>query len=106
MRISDWSSDVCSSDLGGQGDDLRLLHGRQRQLAAPLDMGVRGALEPHRGRLLTKADTEGWLKALIGHAPKDRTAFHQALTHGSAHAVNYERLEFLGDRIQIGRAHV
>src|SRR3546814_1651192 len=24
MRISDWSSDVCSSDLGGVADELRL----------------------------------------------------------------------------------
>jgi ribonuclease-3 len=48
---------------------------------------------------LTKPDTEGWLKALIGRAPKDPAAFAQALTHGSANATNYERLEFLGDRI-------
>ncbi|WP_176595746.1 MULTISPECIES: ribonuclease III [Sphingobium] len=48
---------------------------------------------------MTKPDTEGWLKALIGRAPKNPIAFHQALTHGSANAVNYERLEFLGDRI-------
>ncbi|UZW56301.1 ribonuclease III [Sphingobium sp. JS3065] len=44
-------------------------------------------------------DTDSWLKALIGRAPKDRATFTQALTHGSANAVNYERLEFLGDRI-------
>ncbi|PJG49507.1 ribonuclease III [Sphingobium sp. LB126] len=48
---------------------------------------------------MTKPDTEGWLRALIGRAPKDPTAFTQALTHGSANMVNYERLEFLGDRI-------
>ncbi|WP_298400090.1 ribonuclease III [Sphingobium sp.] len=44
-------------------------------------------------------DTDSWLKELIGRAPKNRAAFEQALTHGSAKAVNYERLEFLGDRI-------
>ena len=59
----------------------------------------RSALEPHRGRLLTKADTSGWLAGLIGRAPKDEAPFRQALTHGSANAVNYERLEFLGDRV-------
>jgi len=59
----------------------------------------RRALEPDRGRLLTKPDTEGWLKTLIGRTPRDPAAFDQALTHGSASAVNYERLEFLGDRI-------
>ena len=48
---------------------------------------------------MTKPDTEGWLKSLIGRAPKDPAAFAQALTHGSANTTNYERLEFLGDRI-------
>ncbi|KFG88723.1 Ribonuclease 3 [Sphingobium herbicidovorans NBRC 16415] len=57
------------------------------------------ALEPHRGRFLTKPDTSGWLARLIGRAPKDSAPFHQALTHGSANAANYERLEFLGDRV-------
>ncbi|QGP78369.1 ribonuclease III [Sphingobium sp. CAP-1] len=46
-----------------------------------------------------RPDTDGWLKELIGRAPTNRAAFEQALTHGSAKAVNYERLEFLGDRI-------
>ncbi|MFK4793252.1 ribonuclease III [Sphingobium sp. ZW T5_29] len=59
----------------------------------------RSALEPHRGRFLTKPDTAGWLFGLIGRAPGNPAAFTQALTHGSANAVNYERLEFLGDRI-------
>ncbi|AOF96121.1 MULTISPECIES: ribonuclease III [unclassified Sphingobium] len=44
-------------------------------------------------------DTTGWLKALIGRAPRDPAPFHQALTHGSAKPDNYERLEFLGDRV-------
>jgi ribonuclease-3 len=48
---------------------------------------------------LTKPDTAGWLADLIGRPPRDSAAFHQALTHGSAQADNYERLEFLGDRV-------
>lgn len=44
-------------------------------------------------------DTAGWLADLIGRAPRDAAPFHQALTHGSAQASNYERLEFLGDRV-------
>lgn len=40
-----------------------------------------------------------WLEGLIGRAPRDPATFTQALTHGSANAVNYERLEFLGDRV-------
>lgn len=46
-----------------------------------------------------RPDTAGWLKDLIGRAPKNPARFDQALTHGSAKPVNYERLEFLGDRI-------
>lgn len=48
---------------------------------------------------MSKPDTASWLKALIGRAPTNPARFEQALTHGSAKAVNYERLEFLGDRI-------
>ncbi|MEA3391172.1 ribonuclease III [Sphingobium sp. CCH11-B1] len=48
---------------------------------------------------MSKPDTDAWLKDLIGRAPKNRAAFDQALTHGSASAVNYERVEFLGDRV-------
>lgn len=36
---------------------------------------------------------------MIGRAPRNRATFEQALTHGSAKSLNYERLEFLGDRI-------
>ncbi|MBH1992106.1 MAG: ribonuclease III [Sphingomonadaceae bacterium] len=46
-----------------------------------------------------RPDTEGWLKKLIGRAPHTPDRFAQALTHGSAKPDNYERLEFLGDRI-------
>lgn len=45
------------------------------------------------------SDTPAWLRDLIGRAPQNPATFEQALTHGSAKAVNYERLEFLGDRI-------
>ncbi|WP_336960111.1 ribonuclease III [Sphingobium aquiterrae] len=40
-----------------------------------------------------------WLTDLIGKAPARTELYRQALTHGSANAHNYERLEFLGDRI-------
>ena len=46
-----------------------------------------------------KPDTAGWLKVLIGRVPHQPERFGQALTHGSAKADNYERLEFLGDRV-------
>ncbi|WP_443018979.1 ribonuclease III [Sphingomonas sp.] len=62
-------------------------------------MGVRRALEPDRGRLLSGLDLDAWLAATLGAAPRDRARFVRALTHGSQSGDNYERLEFLGDRV-------
>lgn len=42
---------------------------------------------------------EAWLAELTGHTPGRLTLYEQALTHGSASADHYERLEFLGDRV-------
>ncbi len=44
-------------------------------------------------------DTGAWLEATLGHAPRDRALFDRALTHSSRSDVDYERLEFLGDRV-------
>jgi ribonuclease III len=65
-------------------------------MADALDLAGRDALEPDRGRLLSAFDD--WLKATFGgvEAPE---RFARALTHGSQAAENYERLEFLGDRV-------
>src|SRR3546814_13097029 len=43
MRISDWSSDVCSSDLAGVRGLLRGLHGNPRNLFRPRDRPGRGS---------------------------------------------------------------
>jgi ribonuclease-3 len=59
-----------------------------------MDMVHRGALGQDRRRFLTE-----WLIGLIGREPQRPEIFRQALTHGSANPLNYERLEFLGDRI-------
>jgi ribonuclease-3 len=40
-----------------------------------------------------------WLAEKIGHRPADLALFEQALTHSSRSGENYERLEFLGDRV-------
>ena len=45
------------------------------------------------------ADLAGWIGTTFDHVPKDLTGFDRALTHGSQAAANYERLEFLGDRV-------
>ena len=44
-------------------------------------------------------DLGGWLAAIFGRPPADLARFDRALTHGSQASANYERLEFLGDRV-------
>jgi ribonuclease-3 len=45
------------------------------------------------------AALEAWLEATLGHTPVDKGLFQRALTHASHGEGNYERLEFLGDRV-------
>jgi ribonuclease-3 len=63
-----------------------------------LDLVHRGALEPHWADRLM-ADLAGWIEAHSGHKPIDLAMFESALTHSSRGEENYERLEFLGDRV-------
>lgn len=63
-----------------------------------MDVVYRRALEPDRGRLLSEP-LDDWLAATFSGAPGDRALYERALTHGSQGADNYERLEFLGDRV-------
>ncbi|HEX8839460.1 MAG TPA: ribonuclease III [Sphingomicrobium sp.] len=44
-------------------------------------------------------DVRAFVRDKLGHEPKDIELFELALTHSSAGATNYERLEFLGDRV-------
>lgn len=57
----------------------------------------RGALGPDRSGVLS--ELTDWLTATLGHPPRDEALFVRALTHASRGADNYERLEFLGDRV-------
>jgi ribonuclease-3 len=45
------------------------------------------------------ATLEAWLEATLGHKPASLDLFERALTHSSLSEDNYERLEFLGDRV-------
>ena len=40
-----------------------------------------------------------WITATLGHSPRDPALFEQALTHPSRGGPDYQRLEFLGDRV-------
>lgn len=44
-------------------------------------------------------DLAGWAKTALGHDFADDTLLSRAMTHPSAGRPNYQRLEFLGDRI-------
>ena len=43
--------------------------------------------------------TQSWLEEALGRAPLDPALFERALTHASFGEAQYERLEFLGDRV-------
>ena len=45
------------------------------------------------------SDLAAWVEAETGHAPADISLFERALTHSSRGGADYERLEFLGDRV-------
>ncbi|MFW2830699.1 ribonuclease III [Sphingomonas sp. ID0503] len=44
-------------------------------------------------------DLTGWIETHFGHTPGDLALFERALTHSSTGRADYERLEFLGDRV-------
>ena len=48
---------------------------------------------------MSGAAVTDWLDQLLGATPGKLALYEQALTHGSAAAEHYERLEFLGDRV-------
>jgi ribonuclease III len=45
------------------------------------------------------ADLTGWLTHTFSLPPRDEALFSRALTHGSTGEPDYQRLEFLGDRV-------
>lgn len=68
-----------------------------------MDVDHRDPLEPDRRRVLSGAatgdDLADWLAEALGHRAPDLADYERALTHGSRSDANYERLEFLGDRV-------
>lgn len=64
-----------------------------------MDMVHSRALGPDRGRLLNDDVRHQWLNELFGGQIGDITLYDRALTHGSTGSDDYQRLEFLGDRV-------
>lgn len=48
---------------------------------------------------MNRPETRIWVSEKLGHEPSNADLFTEALTHGSHSTRNYERLEFLGDRV-------
>ena len=53
----------------------------------------------YSGEAEVRVDIPKFVREELGHEPKDVRLFELALTHSSARSDNYERLEFLGDRV-------
>lgn len=62
-----------------------------------MDVVQRRALAADRGRVLS--EVADWVARALGHTPRDPARFERALTHSSRSTADYERLEFLGDRV-------
>jgi len=56
-------------------------------------------VEPDGAYVLSETPLADWIGEVFGSAPGDLARFERALTHGSQSNANYERLEFLGDRV-------
>ncbi|MBC2777136.1 ribonuclease III [Parasphingopyxis marina] len=48
---------------------------------------------------MTDTASTDWLADTLGHSPRDMALFTRALTHPSTGEPDYQRLEFLGDRV-------
>lgn len=64
-----------------------------------MDMVHCDASRAYWTRVLTNDEQDAWLAELLPQQPKDIALYHRALTHGSTGQLDYQRLEFLGDRI-------
>jgi ribonuclease III len=64
-----------------------------------MDMVYSRSSKPDRRNILIENTHIEWLTALLGQKPKDLELYERALTHGSTGKPDYQRLEFLGDRV-------
>jgi ribonuclease-3 len=64
-----------------------------------MDMVQRGTAGTDWTGILTEKSQADWLAELLPEKPTDIELYNRALTHGSTGQPDYQRLEFLGDRI-------
>src|SRR3546814_10038982 len=107
MRISDWSSDVCSSDLCRRRGDRSVSGWMQHLIVAPilLPLAVSGLLLAfdERRRALKRLVSLATVAALVGIA----VMLLWLVTDGfGLDAASAPRAYLLGNWPEIGRAHV
>lgn len=64
-----------------------------------MDLVYRRALESDRRKLLSRTDFLDWIAEITGRTPLTPELYVRAATHGSHGQKDYQRLEFLGDRV-------
>lgn len=62
-------------------------------------MVYRCTLGTHRRRVLNRPDFRDWIVEITGEQPLSPELYVRAATHGSHGEKDYQRLEFLGDRV-------
>src|SRR3546814_2670219 len=86
MRISDWSSDVCSSDLhAGLGEQFAVVvqRGRRRQQRRREVRGLAGLHERHRQHPKQRRQAE--------HGQRDQQAIDDGGGEGTVHSTPFRR---------------
>src|SRR3546814_9970338 len=82
MRISDWSSDVCSSDLGGDSPDWRqsqAIHfSPMRACCTSMMPASSSCLEPLPAYHRTRASRTGWGSGIL---PEPRPLVRRGISH-------------------------
>lgn len=64
-----------------------------------MDLVQRRPLQPYRPRFLILSELDSWLQKTFGADGGDTALYIRALTHGSTGEADYQRMEFLGDRV-------
>src|SRR3546814_9114412 len=91
MRISDWSSDVCSSDLADVGDRRGLILEADAVLAAPAWAFVRTALHVDVARRAGLAELADRDRHIRQHAVQPRENLPDGVGHAADRQVRGKR---------------
>src|SRR3546814_7880982 len=104
MRISDWSSDVCSSDLRHYQPDPRADLDRVRQIEPP-DLHHQLREHRHDDAEPDRVDEDRRDDEAYGLSGRHRSVA-PAATGTADRFLVCDRMEYRADRREIGRAHV